>query len=63
MEIRDLFVDFESYCKICKHHDKAGTEDPCNECISTPVNQNSTKPVFWKEMEQDDRENARKKDG
>lgn len=51
MDIIDHFVDFDKYCKFCKHaevNDKKGGE-PCNECLNEPINQNSRKPVYYKE--------------
>ena len=43
------FVDFEKHCMTCKHQDLKGTEEPCNECVSEPVNYQSEKPVKWEE--------------
>ena len=49
MEEKTKIVDFAYYCKICKHADKEGIEDPCNECLSYPTNIDSHKPVKWEE--------------
>ena len=46
-------VDFELYCPKCKHGDKNSVEDPCNECLGTPVNYDSRKPVLWEEKKND----------
>lgn len=43
------FVRFDQYCKTCKHCDLAESEDPCNECLTEPVNLYSHKPVNWKQ--------------
>lgn len=50
----DKFVNFEEYCKKCKFKDVDDTkgEEPCNECLSTPVNENSEKPICFKEKEE-----------
>lgn len=48
-EIRERFVDYAIYCKKCKYKDKNGWEDPCNECMSTPVAMSTTKPVKYEE--------------
>ena len=45
------FVDFFTYCKTCKHEKYPEEAVPCSECLSEPVNQNSSKPVCWKEKE------------
>lgn len=45
------FVDFEKYCKTCKHRDLIESKDPCNECLDNPVNYNSEKPVKYEEEE------------
>lgn len=44
-------VRFDIYCESCKHCDKSGHEDPCNECLDTPVNSYSSKPINWVEGE------------
>jgi hypothetical protein len=44
-------VYFHQYCKTCKHwkeNDK-GLDEPCNECLSNPINVNSHKPVKYEE--------------
>lgn len=42
-------VYFDQYCPNCVHFDKAGCEDPCDECLSNPANVYSHKPVFYEE--------------
>ena len=42
-------VDFDKYCPKCKNWIVAFTEDPCNECLTTPVNIDSHKPINFKE--------------
>lgn len=46
-----IAVDYKSYCKTCKHQEKASWEDPCFECLDTPTNYGSTKPIGWEEKE------------
>lgn len=51
METIDHIVEFDKYCKTCifrGNNDKKG-EEPCNECLDNPINQNSRKPVKYKE--------------
>lgn len=45
------FVNFEDYCGLCEHKDVDQNEDPCNECLTNPVNSHSHKPVNFKEKE------------
>lgn len=49
METIDHFVEFDKYCKTCKFKDVKDTkgEEPCNDCLSYPVNTNSRKPVRY----------------
>lgn len=47
IETKDKFVDFHLYCPKCQHKDLPETEDPCNECLTEPVNENSHKPVNY----------------
>ena len=51
MENTDIFVDFETYCKKCKHKDLNQAFDPCDRCLSNPVNTNSSKPTEFKKQE------------
>lgn len=45
-------VEFEKYCKECEHYETPDYENPCDECLSYPVNEaGSRKPVNWKEKE------------
>ena len=40
-------VQFDKWCPKCKHEKLNGTEEPCNTCIESGGNENSTKPVCW----------------
>lgn len=42
-------VYFNQYCSLCKHKDCPEENDPCDECLSNPVNANSHKPVKYEE--------------
>lgn len=44
-------VYFDQYCHTCVHCDKPGYEDPCDDCLSEPVNVYSHKPVKYVEKE------------
>lgn len=49
MQTETKIVDFEKYCKLCKNQTVAEIEDPCNECLTTPVNIDSHKPVMFED--------------
>lgn len=42
-------VEFDKYCKTCKHSKVKDNEEPCDECLDNPVNVNSHRPVNWEE--------------
>lgn len=42
------FVEFDKWCQKCEHKDLKDDEDPCNECLAEPVNENSRRPVNFK---------------
>lgn len=44
-------VLFDVYCPRCEHFPKEELESPCYECLDEPVNEDSHKPVRFKEKE------------
>ena len=42
-------VRFDIWCEKCKYKDKKENEDPCWDCLTETVNQDSRKPVYFKE--------------
>lgn len=42
-------VYYDQYCEICKHEKTPEVDEPCNECLSEPVNLYSHKPVKFEE--------------
>lgn len=50
-KMAEKFVEFDEYCDICKYKDVKGYEDPCNECLDNPVNEDSHRPVNFKKDE------------
>ena len=42
-------VNFFKYCKTCEYKLIPDSEDPCDECLSCPYNEDSHKPVNWKD--------------
>jgi len=41
-------VSYHEYCKTCKHNKKPEHEEPCNTCLTSPVNEASRKPICYK---------------
>lgn len=44
-------VYFDVYCKSCQYQQLREDEHPCHNCLSTPANIYSHKPINWKEKE------------
>lgn len=42
-------VEFDKYCPYCKNRDTHESEEPCCECLATPVIENSHKPLYFEE--------------
>lgn len=42
-------VEYWKFCEHCKYWDTKANDEPCEECLSNPVNDNSHKPVKWEE--------------
>lgn len=40
-------VYYDRYCKTCKHKKLPEEADPCDECLSNPVNYATRKPMNW----------------
>lgn len=45
-------VEFEKWCNKCKYEDISELDDPCFDCISEPVNEDSRKPVKFEEKKE-----------
>lgn len=55
MNNRRKEVFYDIYCKTCKYYKQASYLNPCNDCLNTPYNEDSHKPVNWKEGEKSDK--------
>ena len=44
-------VYFNKYCEYCKYSNVSEKNEACNECVATPVNLYSHKPVKCEEKE------------
>ena len=42
-------VYFAKWCPKCENNELSEFEDPCNECLYSPANQDSHKPINFKE--------------
>lgn len=51
MEYINKFVEFDKYCDMCEYKDCNEGDEPCNSCLSEPVNEYSCKPVCFKDKE------------
>ena len=40
-------VYYDRYCKTCEHKKLPEEADPCDECLSNPVNYATHKPMNW----------------
>ena len=45
-------VLFDVWCPRCEHFTKEELESPCYECLDEPANEDSHKPVRFKEKEE-----------
>lgn len=41
------FVDFEAYCKTCKHEKQKEVADPCNDCLDISAREKTSRPERW----------------
>lgn len=42
-------VNYHEWCPKCEHFKLEEREDPCHDCLNQPVNDDSRKPVEFKE--------------
>lgn len=42
-------VYFNQYCYRCQYSKYPETAEPCDECIAQPVNEDSHKPLYFKQ--------------
>lgn len=51
MTYTEKMVEFYKYCKKCKHEKLPDGEEPCNSCLTEPVNEDSVIPVKFEPKE------------
>lgn len=44
-------VYYVEYCQKCVHWEKQMDDEPCNECLTQCVNEDSHKPVYFEDKE------------
>lgn len=44
-------VRFDKYCETCLYRGVPEQHDPCNACLSQPMNEGTEKPAEYKEAE------------
>lgn len=44
----DKIVNYYDWCPVCMYLNVDESDDPCHECLSTPVNQDSRRPVKFR---------------
>lgn len=42
-------VQFDEYCNKCEYYARSESEDPCWECLDNPINEDSRRPINYKE--------------
>ena len=40
----ERIVEFDKYCETCRYYETPETENPCNDCLTIPVREDSRKP-------------------
>lgn len=53
-------VRFDIWCQSCQYESTDESTEPCTDCLNYPYNIDSTKPVKWKEKNNDRHEPRRK---
>ena len=58
-------VYFEQYCPKCKSFNDSETdpESPCWDCVNAPANQDSHKPINFKEASENEKQGNGKTNG
>lgn len=51
----EKLVQYDKFCEKCKHFKTDEVDEPCDECLAEPTNDDSHKPVYFKESSQNGR--------
>ena len=49
MDEQERIVDYSKWCEKCVHEKKAEVDIPCFDCLDTPINLNTDKPIHFEE--------------
>ncbi len=49
IENTQMMVRYDKWCDRCKHRDIPENDDPCEQCLDNPINENSEKPIYFEE--------------
>lgn len=49
MALKEVY--FVEWCPKCKFEEVPGIDDPCNDCLTNAVNEDSHKPINYKEKD------------
>ena len=52
-------VDFETYCKKCKHSETESWDEPCSECLCVAMNEGTFVPDKYEEKGKEQRKNGK----
>lgn len=44
-------VHFDIYCPQCEYYENSEADDPCYDCLNQGWNEDSHKPIMFKEKE------------
>lgn len=47
----ERIVSFDLYCHKCKYADYHEEEEPCCDCLDVPINDETDRPLYYKEKE------------
>lgn len=51
MRLNDKEVNFHKYCQKCKDKDLKEWKSPCNECLDTPIQRGTHKPINFRDSD------------
>ena len=40
-------VRFDIWCPLCKHYTNTEDQGPCDDCLTEPGIEDSTRPIHW----------------
>ena len=49
-------VFFDQYCSKCEYKNRPETANPCRDCLDSPSNVDSHRPVYFKEASENEKQ-------